>query len=144
MNGNIVICFFNLQLFAYFAYFCRNFCFKKIFLTRFRSLIKLNFKKCSFKLSFTKSIASTNYGTANTRIIYLKKKFLSPSWRLGPKISLVRKITLAEWPREASHELINLIPRAEKLMRNCWQNDVDKWKHMPIVLSYLHLFFNEK
>ena len=51
--------------------------------------------------------------------IIFKKNFLSPSWRLGPKISLVRKITLAEWPREASHELINLIPRAEKLMRNC-------------------------
>ena len=69
---------------------------------------------------------------------------MSPSWRLGPKISLVCKITLAEWPHEASHELINLIPRAEKLMRNCWQNDVDKWKHLPIALSYLHLFFNEK
>ena len=60
--------------------------FEKKFLTWSRSLIKHNFKKCSFKLSFIKSIASVNYGTANTRIIYLE--FFS--WAL-----------MASWPQNS-------------------------------------------
>ena len=104
MNGNTICCLFTLQLFAYFAYFYPNFCFKKIFLTRFRSLINLNFKKCSFKLSFTKSIASTNYGTANTQIIYLKKI----SWALwhhgSQTLFLTERSLLVKYPR--GHNLL--------------------------------------
>ena len=72
INGNILCCLSISQLFAYFAYFYPNFCFKKIFLTWFRGLMRIKLKKCSFQLSFKKSIPMSNYGIVSRWNQYFK------------------------------------------------------------------------